>query len=201
MSQNSSSVKHMDTTDMPSTRAAAKAQKATKYFTGNACHKGHVRHRYTASGMCAGCAYEKYKEVGAGFVSQESRKKTNDKWNSSEKAAEAKARWRQKDPKRSWAVYAVGGAKQRAHKAGVSFDLSNDYVRSIIPDTCPIFNTPFIFIGGKKMRLDSPTLDRIKPELGYVKGNVAVISAKANAIKSSATADEIQAVADWLRNY
>lgn len=199
MSPNSSSESHMRTTDLPKTRAEAKAQGSTKYFTSLPCHKGHVRHRYTASGLCAGCAYERYKEVGVPPVSAESRKRTNDKWNASQKAAESKERWKQKDPKRAWAVYAVGGAKQRAHKTGVAFDLSNEYVRSIIPDVCPIFNTPFVFIGGKKMRLDSPTLDKIKPELGYVKGNVAVISAKANAIKSSATADEIQAVADWLR--
>ena len=44
----------------------------------------------------------------------------------------------------------------------------------------------------------SPTLDRIVPSLGYVPGNVVVISHKANSIKSNATAAEIRAVADWL---
>jgi hypothetical protein len=190
-----------DLMNLPRTRAAAAAQGSTLYFTNKACHKGHLRHRYTASGTCAGCAYVRYKEVGAGYVSPESRTLTNKKWNASNKAAEAKAKWKQKDPKRAWATYAVSGAKQRAYKTGVPFDLSNAFVRSIIPDVCPVFKTPFTFIGGKKMRLDSPTLDRIRPELGYVVGNVAVISAKANAIKSSATVDEIQAVADWLRNY
>ena len=64
---------------------------------------------------------------------------------------------------------------------------------------CPVFNTPFIFINGRVTRPESPTIDRLNPALGYVKDNVVVISMKANAIKSSATADEIQRVADWLR--
>lgn len=190
----------MRTINLPGSRAAAKAQGSTMYFTGKACHKGHVRNRYTASGTCAGCAYERYIEVGVGFVTPESRKRTNDKWNASKKAAEAKARWKERDPKRAWATYAVSGAKQRAFKTGAPFDLSNAFVRSIIPDVCPVFKTPFVFVGAKKMRPESPTLDKIKPELGYIEGNVAVISAKANAIKSNATAEEIQAVADWLRN-
>lgn len=42
------------------------------------------------------------------------------------------------------------------------------------------------------------SLDRIVPSLGYVPGNVAVISHRANRIKSDATADELRAVADWL---
>lgn len=46
---------------------------------------------------------------------------------------------------------------------------------------------------------DSPTLDRIVPEKGYVLGNIAVISHKANAIKQNATAEEILRVAIWLK--
>jgi len=47
-------------------------------------------------------------------------------------------------------------------------------------------------------RPDSPSVDRIRPELGYVPGNVAVISVKANFIKGNATAAEIRLVAEWL---
>jgi uncharacterized protein YejL (UPF0352 family) len=44
----------------------------------------------------------------------------------------------------------------------------------------------------------SPQLDRLVPELGYVVGNVAVISRLANTIKSNATPQQIRAVADWF---
>jgi hypothetical protein len=46
---------------------------------------------------------------------------------------------------------------------------------------------------------NSPSLDRKTPELGYVRGNVAFISTKANRIKSNATTEEIFAVAKYLQ--
>ena len=187
--------------DMPTTRAAAIATKNTKYFTGKPCRKGHTTYRYTASAICADCAHARFKKVGVKAPSPEARAKTNAKWNASDKAQAAKQRWKQKDPKNAWATYAVGGAKDRAIRAEIAFDLDKDFIKSITPDACPVFNTPFIFIGGKHLRPDSPTIDRLYPERGYVKDNVVIISAKANAIKSSATADEIQRVADWLRKY
>ena len=189
------------TTEMCTTRAAAKKAGQTKYFTGRPCHKGHVTHRYTASGTCALCAHARFKEFGQKPQDPAQRSQALKKWNSGEKARIAKQRWKEKSPKRAWAVYAVGGAKDRARRLGLPFDLDKDYVAAIIPDACPVFGTPFLFIGGKRTRPDSPTIDRVQPSKGYVKGNVAVISMRANAIKSNASADEIQRVADWLRTF
>ena len=45
---------------------------------------------------------------------------------------------------------------------------------------------------------ERPSLDRIIPELGYVKGNVVFISMRANSIKQDATEQELYLVADWL---
>ncbi|MFC3079481.1 hypothetical protein ACFODL_15385 [Phenylobacterium terrae] len=45
----------------------------------------------------------------------------------------------------------------------------------------------------------SPTIDRVIGDLGYIKGNVRVVSAKSNRIKNNGTADELQRVATWLR--
>jgi len=45
---------------------------------------------------------------------------------------------------------------------------------------------------------NSPTLDKLVPSLGYVPGNIQVISHKANNIKHNANAEEIRAVAAWL---
>lgn len=53
-------------------------------------------------------------------------------------------------------------------------------------------------LGAGKSHDNSPTLDRIVPDLGYVPGNVAVISFRANAIKRNATVAELKAVAAWL---
>lgn len=46
---------------------------------------------------------------------------------------------------------------------------------------------------------NSPTLDRIVPALGYVKGNVWVISAKANRMKNDASLEELELLVKNLR--
>lgn len=54
--------------------------------------------------------------------------------------------------------------------------------------------------GTCKRRLpESPSLDRLIPERGYVPGNVAVISWRANTIKSNADYRQIGAVYRWLK--
>jgi len=74
----------------------------------------------------------------------------------------------------------------------------------IAADECPIFHTPFVWgasgLGKGKTRRDSPTLDRILPELGYVKGNVAFLSYRANRIKDNGTMQEHYDIADWIWN-
>jgi hypothetical protein len=46
----------------------------------------------------------------------------------------------------------------------------------------------------------SPSLDRMVPELGYVKGNVSLICWRCNRIKGIATADDLERVAVWMRS-
>ena len=46
---------------------------------------------------------------------------------------------------------------------------------------------------------NSPSLDKIIPSKGYVEGNVAWISFKANAIKNDANSEEILKVSKWLK--
>ena len=45
---------------------------------------------------------------------------------------------------------------------------------------------------------DSPSLDRINNLIGYVEGNVAWISFRANQIKSDASYEELKQVLDYL---
>lgn len=47
---------------------------------------------------------------------------------------------------------------------------------------------------------DSPSLDRIKPELGYVKGNIRVISFKANSIKNDASIEELRQILQYMED-
>lgn len=97
---------------------------------------------------------------------------------------------------------ALQNAKNRARRKNVPFDLDKEYLLSIAGDCCPIFKTSFIWktsgLGKGRTEPNSPSLDRIIPELGYVKGNMVFISHLANKIKQDATEKELYAVADWL---
>ena len=89
------------------------------------------------------------------------------------------------------------GAKYRAKRKDIPFDITPDDIR--IPELCPVLGIP-LSIGDGKLHEGSPTLDRFIPELGYVKGNINVISSLANTIKSNATWEQVQAVADWMQD-
>jgi hypothetical protein len=61
-----------------------------------------------------------------------------------------------------------------------------------------ILGIPLV-MGDKYAHDNSPSLDRIIPELGYVKGNIMVISHKANTIKSNANIEELEKVFCFIR--
>lgn len=83
-------------------------------------------------------------------------------------------------------------AKFRAKKNNLPFDLEIDDI--IIPEYCPILEIKLErkeYGKGGSFQPNSPSLDKIIPNLGYVKGNIIVISMKANAMKSNATKEEL----------
>lgn len=78
-----------------------------------------------------------------------------------------------------WAVWQR--AKKRAERMHLPFNLPLASI--VIPKVCPILGTPFIIGGGRVS--ESPSLDRVIPETGYVVGNCRVISDHANRLKSN----------------
>lgn len=71
------------------------------------------------------------------------------------------------------------------------------YVTSIAPDKCPVFGMPFV---GRGFGFSpwSPSIDKIDPKLGYVRGNIQIISMLANCMKRNATPDQLEQFARWV---
>jgi len=92
-------------------------------------------------------------------------------------------------------------AKSRSKIRGISFTIDVNDI--IIPTTCPILNIPLFCTIGKSGSFDnSPSLDRIDPQKGYVKGNIMVISSLANVMKNNATPEILITFAEWIfKNY
>lgn len=87
-------------------------------------------------------------------------------------------------------------AKDRAKKKNIPFNIDIEDI--IIPERCPVFG--FEFEIGTKDKQKSPSLDRIIPEKGYVKGNIIVVSLKANTMKNNATLNEIKQLYNFYKN-
>lgn len=83
--------------------------------------------------------------------------------------------------------------KSRAKIAGIPFNLDlNDIV---VPTHCPVLGILLKTSTGRQgYHPASPSLDKIRPHLGYVKGNVRVISARANLLKNDASVEELEKV-------
>jgi hypothetical protein len=104
--------------------------------------------------------------------------------------------WRKANP----AIILLAGARARSRTLGVPFNLTLEDIN--IPECCPVFGFPLQRnITGKRANcsnFNSPNLDRIVPKLGYVRGNVQVISKKANLMKWSRSPKEWEAFARWI---
>ena len=83
-------------------------------------------------------------------------------------------------------------AKHRAKKKGIPFTISMDDI--IIPTLCPLLEIPILLDTGDKHSPNNPSLDRIKcdPAIGYVSGNIQVISSRANWLKADASIEELE---------
>lgn len=92
------------------------------------------------------------------------------------------------------AKYLVKAARVRARKLKVPCNLK--YGDIIVPTHCPILGIELAKNIGS-MGNNSATIDRIVPEIGYVKENIIIISCKANRAKANLTIQELRKIADF----
>lgn len=102
-------------------------------------------------------------------------------------------RWRLAEPERHL-YYKV---KQRAKAKNVPFNIDVEDIK--IPEFCPVLGLKLVTgKGAKPFGWNTASVDQIIPGKGYIKGNICVISFRANRIKCDATLKELQAVTKYL---
>jgi hypothetical protein len=89
-------------------------------------------------------------------------------------------------------------AKRRAKESGTPFTIKPVDIK--IPEFCPVFGHKLEFVPNSYSP-NTPSLDRRIPELGYIPGNVFIISHKANTMKSNATFAEIEQLYQYMKSY
>lgn len=128
---------------------------------------------------------------------QDAVKATNNAWYNAKSDAERKEYSKAKYYKDLIRTM-LSNAKGRATRQNIPFTISQDDIT--IPDMCPVLGIPLMWmVGMGRMNDNSPSLDKIVPELGYVPGNVCVISWRANRLKSDATLADLEAVCDYIK--
>ena len=96
--------------------------------------------------------------------------------------------------------YILNTARHRAKTRGIEFSITESDVD--MPETCPVFGFPLRLGVGRTGKpggnFDSPSLDRIDSTLGYIAGNVQVLSHLANSMKGAATREQLEIFARWI---
>ena len=94
----------------------------------------------------------------------------------------------------------INSSKQRASKKGIQHDITVEDIKQIFPidNKCPIFGIDLCFNSSGFID-NSPTIDKINPNLGYTKDNVQIISWRANRLKSDASIEELEMILAYLK--
>lgn len=164
--------------NLPKSREDALLCGSAFYFTGVPCCRNHVCKRRTKNKKCELCA----KEICQKFVLA-----------NKDAAYQQHIARKLANPEK----YLLAGATTRSRKYGYPCTITITDI--VIPEYCPILNIK-LEINTGRYNYNSPSLDKIIPSLGYVPGNIMVISMRANMIKNNATVTEIEKVYNYLVN-
>lgn len=94
-----------------------------------------------------------------------------------------------------WGRRLWGKSKKRAKADNIEFDLSPEDI--VVPLICPVMGLPLQFEKGISDHL--PSLDRIDNSKGYIRGNVRVISWRANYLKKNLTLPQMQRMLQYMQ--
>lgn len=101
-------------------------------------------------------------------------------------------RWRQQNPLKRSIITAFAKARKRAEKLGIPFDVPKGTTLSLYDQSggvCAVSGLPFKVTTTGVCTPFSPSLDRVKPELGYVVGNIRLVLHGVNSLKGDTDDD------------
>ena len=96
------------------------------------------------------------------------------------------------DPRKRWLFFTL-------HSKDVPPEKLHEIINNIeLPTHCPIFGTELVYGGTPQRGDNTASIDRIKPGGPYERGNVHIISWRANRIKRQLDKDEVKKIFDYL---
>lgn len=154
-------------------REIAKANGSNTYATGKECKRGHIAERFVSTYTCVECSRMDLYQA------------ERDRYRTTENTLSYQLRQR----------------KNSAKKLGIPFNITLDQIDQ--PEYCPVLGIKLNYAwGGTAGHLRDPakaTIDKVVPELGYVPGNVFIISWRANKLKSDMTFEELENILKYMK--
>lgn len=95
-----------------------------------------------------------------------------------------------------WGRSHLSDIRGKAKSKRKDFNLTHEDL--VVPTHCPILGIE-LCVNNKSFQDNSPSVDRIDNNKGYIKGNVQIISFRANRLKSNSTAEELLKIANYLQ--
>lgn len=84
-------------------------------------------------------------------------------------------------------------------RAGIEFTINFGDLK--FPEYCPVFNIKLDYFAKGKPQDNSPSFDRIDNSKGYIKGNVVIISNKANRLKSNSNLEDLKKIINYIETF
>ena len=101
---------------------------------------------------------------------------------------------------RDWKVDAAkllySNIKSRCKRIGREFSIELEDI--LIPEKCPVFGFD-LKREDRQTWMCAPSVDRIDSSKGYIKGNVTVVSRRANILKRDATLEELEQLFNYYK--
>ena len=156
-------------------RELSRKEGKDRYFTGKPCKRGHIAERYTSNTICTQCGKEVYR---------------------------IRDRENYRNPDNTF-FRQFHHRRQEAEKENIPFTINFDELDR--PEFCPVLGVKLNYAcstgtDGKQQRdPNKASIDKVIPELGYIPGNVFVISWRANKLKSNMSINELEKILDYMK--
>ena len=159
------------------------------YFNTKPCKRGHFE-RYVIGKKCVECGILRYQKnlenvtLKAAKRYQENKEDISKKQHTERRLNPEKTMWYR--------------AKDRAKKKSFEFNLDESDI--VIPKYCPVFPEIELIINDGKSSYNSPSLDRVDNNKGYTKGNIRVISSRANILKKNGSLNDFKRLIEYIES-
>ena len=94
----------------------------------------------------------------------------------------------------------LSNSKIRAKAKNLAHNITTEDIKKVWPkdNICPVLKKPFE-MGSKlgKTKSMAPSLDKIIPNKGYIRGNIVVISDIVNRLKSDASLEDLKKILNF----